>query len=144
MNKLLLLVGMLALTANADMSLTLDPAVMEEAKRAVFNGEEALLPTTSVVSEHSNADVALWQQAMDASGTELMPVYLLALLQKLNPDKPMVEHADVYAEALRLHMLAAAGNKTAKKQLAVALQSGVLPCGLRIICDTDKAASLLP
>lgn len=144
MNKLLLLVGMLALTANADMSLTLDPAVMEEAKRAVFNGEEALLPTTSVVSEHANADVALWQQAMDASGTELMPVYLLALLQKLNPDKPMVEHADVYAEALRLHMLASAGNRTAKKQLAAALQSGVLPCGLRIICDTDKAASLLP
>lgn len=144
MNKLLLLVGMLALTANADMSLTLDPAVMEEAKRAVFNGEEALLPTTSVVSEHANADVALWQQAMDASGTELMPVYLLALLQKLNPDKPMVEHAEAYAEALRLHMLAAAGNRTAKKQLAAALQSGVLPCGLRIICDTDKAASLLP
>ena len=144
MNKLLLLVGMLALTANADVSLTLDPAVMDEAKRAVFNGEEALLPTKSVLPEQENAEAALWQQAMDASGTELMPVYLLALLQKLNPDKPMVEHAEAYAEALRLHMLAAAGNKTAKNQLAAALQCGLLPCGLRIICDTAKAASLLP
>ena len=45
MNKLFILVGMLALTANADVSLTQDTAVMDEANRAVFNGEETLLPT---------------------------------------------------------------------------------------------------
>lgn len=144
MKKLLLLLGLSALTANADTALTLDPAVMNEAKRAVFNGENALLPTKNVVQLQEDGDAVRWQQAMDAAGTELMPVRLLALLQQLNPDKPMAEHADAYAEALRLHVLAAAGNRTAKTQLATALKNGMLPCGLRIICDAAKAAALLP
>lgn len=144
MKQLFILFGLAALTTSADTTLTLDPAVMEQAKRAVFNGEDVVLPTQSVVMVTEQGDSALWQQAMDAAGTELLPVRLLALLQKLNPDKPMAEHAEAYAEALRLHVLATAGNREAKLRLSAAFRTGTLPCGLRFICDDAKAAALLP
>ena len=128
-------------TAWADRPLTLDPAVMDAAKRAVFGGE-GLVEGAEPPSPAEQGDAALWQQAMDAAGTEMMPVLLLALLQRLNADKPMATHAALYADALRLHVLAAAGNKEARIQLAAALQVGMLLNGLRLICDAEKADAL--
>lgn len=144
MRPLLLTVGLAATVAGADMPLTLDPAVIDAAKRAVFNGEPLIDSGDKAdTAEAEQGDVALWQQAMDAAGTEMMPVLLLALLQRLNPDKPMDVYAAVYADTLRLHVLAAAGNKDARLQLASALRVGVLPNGMRLICDAAKAAALL-
>ncbi|MBR3695378.1 MAG: hypothetical protein IKL98_03975, partial [Akkermansia sp.] len=88
---------LLASVAVADTPLTLNPDVVEAAKRAVFNGEPMVIPGVKVLPEVEQGDVALWQQAMDVAGTELMPVRLLALLQRLNPDKPMEQHAALYA-----------------------------------------------
>ena len=141
MKPALLCVCLAASVAGSDMPLTLDPAVMDAAKRAVFGGEvaaEGAEPPSLAVQ----GEAAVWQQAMDAAGTEMMPVLLLALLQRLNPDKPMDKHAALYAETLRLHVLAAAGNKEARLMLAAALQAGMLPNGMRLICDADKAAAL--
>lgn len=133
-----------AAVVGADMPLTLDPAVIDAAKRAVFNGEPLMESgDKSDATAAVQGDVALWQQAMDAAGTEMMLVRLLALLQRLNPDKPMDVYAAMYADTLRLHVLAAAGNKEARLQLASALRVGVLPNGMRLICDAAKAAELL-
>ena len=77
---------------------------------------------------------------MDAAGTEHFPVRLLALLQELNPDKPMARHMEAYAEALRLHTLAAAGNKHACASLADSLLSGNLPCGLKLFFDMELSS----
>ncbi len=115
--------------------LTLDPAVMEEAKCAVFERGRA-----ATVAVHTAAQQ--WQAAMDAAGTELLPVQLLALLQQLNPHMPMQEHPALYAEALRLHVLAAAGNKQARAVLILALETGHLPCGLLFLQDLPLAAKL--
>lgn len=139
-----LIVSLLASVAVANTPLTLNPDVVDAAKRAVFNGEPMVIPGVKVLPDVEQGDVALWQQAMDAAGTELMPVHLLALLQRLNPDKPMEQNAALYAEALRLHVLAAAGNKAAKVELASALRIGVLPNGMRLICDAAVAAAMQP
>lgn len=144
MMRCLQIACLLASVAVADTPLTLNPDVVEAAKRAVFNGEPLVIPGVKVLPEVEQGDVALWQQAMDAAGTELMPVHLLALLQRLNPDKPMEQNAALYAEALRLHVLAAAGNKAAKAELASALRIGVLPNGMRLICDAAAAAAMQP
>lgn len=128
----------------ADMPLTLDPAVVDEVKRAVFSGELATEGDKTAEATAVQGDSALWQAAMDAAGTELMPVKLLALLQRLNPDKPMDAYAAMYADTLRLHVLAAAGNREARMQLAAALRVGMLPGGMRIICDASKAEALMP
>lgn len=122
-----------------DASFTLDPVVMEEAKRAVFNGEPAVLPEKPIQDAAVTGDMAEWQAAMDAAGTEMLPVRLLALLQRLNPDKNMGCAPELYAEALKLHVLAAAGNREAKMHLAEAFCLGVLPNGLRFIADADAA-----
>lgn len=141
MKPALLCVCLAACVVGSDMPLTLDPAVMDAAKRAVFGGE-GLADGEQPAPQVAQGEAALWQQAIDAAGTELMPVLLLALLQRLNPDKPMDTHAPLYAEALRLHVLAAAGNKEARLMLAAALQVGMLPNGMRLICDAAKAADL--
>lgn len=121
--------------------LTLDPAVMEEAKRAVFERGSAAEAADAAAAQPAAAPVAVqWQAAMDAAGTELLPVQLLALLQQLNPHLPMQEHPALYAEALRLHVLAAAGNKQARGVLALALETGVLPGGLHFLQDLRLAA----
>ena len=79
--------------------LTLDPAVIEEAKRAVFGGESVMTQDSAPApAAAEQGDTALWQEAMDAAGTEMMPVLLLALLQRLNPHLPMQEHAARYAD----------------------------------------------
>lgn len=130
--------------ASADTTLTLDPAVMEEAKRAVFNGEPMRVPEKRVVLDTEQGDMALWQEAMDAAGTEMMPVRLLVLLQKLNPAKSMADESALYAEALRLHVLAAAGNREARLGLSDSFRRGVLPNGLLFICDAAAAATWRP
>ena len=123
--------------------LTLDPAVIEEAKRAVFGGESVMTQDSAPApAAAEQGDTALWQEAMDAVGTEMMPVLLLALLQRLNSHLPMQEHAARYAEALRLHVLAAAGNKAARMELAAALSVGVLTNGLRVPCDAALAEKM--
>ena len=137
-------VVLMVASAWADMPLTLDPAVVEEVKSAVFNGALMVGEDEKTVKTEAQGDIALWQQAMDAAGTELMPVKLLALLQRLNPDKPMEAYAALYADTLRLHVLAAAGNREARMQLAAALRVGMLPGGMRIICDASKAEALMP
>lgn len=128
-----------AAMAADDALLTLDPAVMDEMKRAVFNGESAVLPIKRIQDDEVPEDVAEWQAAMDAAGTELLPVRLLALLQRLNPNMNMGKAPELYAEALKLHVLAAAGNRDAKLQISAALSRGVLPNGLRFICDNETA-----
>lgn len=137
-------VVLMVASAWADMPLTLDPAVVEEVKSAVFNGALMVGEDEKTVKTEEQGDIALWQQAMDAAGTELMPVKLLALLQRLNPDKPMESYAALYADTLRLHVLAAAGNREARMQLAAALRVGMLPGGMRIICAASKAEALMP
>lgn len=126
-------------SAFASTPLTLDPAVMEEAKRVVFERGSATDAANAAVLP---SVAAQWQAAMDAAGTELLPVRLLALLQQLNPHIPMQEHPALYAEALRLHVLAAAGNKQARGVLSLALETGVLPCGLHFLQDLQLAAKL--
>ena len=140
MNKIALwCLPMYAVTAWAADFLTLDPQMMEEAKGRVFNGDKAEQdlsePSADAPAPQSVAEQ--WIAAMDAAGTELHPVLLLALLQRLNPDKPMVEHAEAYAAALRLHTLAAAGNKQACTELADSLVSGQLRCGLCLFVDSS-------
>lgn len=127
-------------SAIAEPTLTLDPAVIEKAKRAVFGGEAICMPTEEDTPSSQQAEqtpAQQWQCAMDAAGTEHFPVRLLALLQELNPDKPMARHMEAYAEALRLHTLAAAGNKQACASLADSLLSGNLPCGLKLFFDME-------
>ena len=131
------------LPATAEPYLTLDPAVIEEAKRAVFGGEAICTPAeeekpTTEQAEQTTAQQ--WQCAMDAAGTEFFPVRLLALLQELNPDKPMAQNMEAYAEALRLHTLAAAGNKQACETLSDSLITGYLPCGLKLFFDMELSA----
>ncbi len=129
-----------AISAIAEPTLTLDPAVIEKAKRAVFGGEAICMPTeedTPSSQQTAQTPAQQWQCAMDAAGTEHFPVRLLALLQELNPDKPMARHMEAYAEALRLHTLAAAGNKQACASLADSLLSGNLPCGLKLFFDME-------
>ena len=134
------------LPATAEPFLTLDPAVIEEAKRAVFGGEAICTPAAEedkVSPEQTEQTTAQqWQCAMDAAGTEFFPVRLLALLQELNPDKPMAQHMEAYAEALRLHTLAAAGNKQACESLADSLITGFLPCGLKLFFDMELSAKI--
>ena len=135
--------GVLALagSAVAEPPLTLDPAVMEEAKRAVF---ERGCATTAVAERVPQMQTIAeqWMAAMDAAGTELLPVRLLALLQSLNPGMPMQEHEELYAEALRLHVLAAAGNKQARAVLALAFETGRLPSGLCLMQNWQLAARM--
>ena len=143
MNKIALwCLPVYAVTAWASDFLTLDPQMMEEAKGRVFNGDkverESAEPTAEASASLSVAE--LWTAAMDAAGTELHPVLLLALLQRLNPDKPMGEYAEAYAAALRLHTLAAAGNKQACTELADSLVSGQLRCGLCLFADSSLSA----
>ena len=130
-------------SAIAEPTLTLDPAVIEKAKRAVFGGEAICMPTeedTPSIQQAAQTPAQQWQCAMDAAGTEHFPVRLLALLQELNPDKPMAQHMEAYAEALRLHTLAAAGNKQACESLADSLITGYLPCGLKLFFDMELSA----
>ena len=130
-------------SAIAEPTLTLDPAVIEKAKRAVFGGEAICMPTeedTPSSQQAAQTPAQQWQCAMDAAGTEHFPVRLLALLQELNPDKPMARHMEAYAEALRLHTLAAAGNKQACASLADSLLSGNLPCGLKLFFDMELSS----
>lgn len=132
-----------AISAIAEPTLTLDPAVIEKAKRAVFGGEAICMPTeedTTSSQQAAQTPAQQWQCAMDAAGTEHFPVRLLALLQELNPDKPMARHMEAYAEALRLHTLAAAGNKQACASLADSLLSGNLPCGLKLFFDMELSS----
>lgn len=134
----ILLVGAAILPLlQAQSPLTLDPSMIEEAKRAAFRQSGVLMPEpeTSAVQ----GDSARWQAAMDAAGTELMPVMLLGLLQRLNPHLPMEEHAALYAEALRLHVQAAGGDKAARMELTAALRVGALLNGLRVPCDASLA-----
>lgn len=133
-----------AAMAADDTLLTLDPVVMDEMKRAVFNGESAVLPVKKIQEDAEQGDMAEWQAAMDAAGTEMLPVRLLALLQRLNPDKNMGKEPELYAAALKLHVLAAAGNREAKVQLADSFSRGALPNGLRFIVDTEAAARWRP
>lgn len=131
-----------ALLARAADPLTLDPDMMEEAKRRVFGAEGYVQSESSAddsVEVRFVPDAACWEAAMDAAGTEMHAVLLLALLQKLNPSKPMESNAADYAAALRLHVLAAAGNKEACLQLASALTTGILPCGLAVCADARLA-----
>ena len=137
--RLLCLVAVAAVPMAGAAPLTLDPAVIEEAKRAVFSGESFLTPDAEPAPAAEQGDAALWQDAMDAAGTEMMPVLLLSLLQRLNAHLPMEQHAARYAEALRLHVLAAAGNKAARMELSAALRVGVLTNGLRVPCDAALA-----
>ena len=130
----------MAVPATAEPTLTLDPAVIEKAKRAVFGGDAICTSTeeeTPSAKQVEQTPAQQWQCAMDTAGTEFFPVRLLALLQELNPDKPMAQHVDAYAEALRLHTLAAAGNKQACASLADSLLSGNLPCGLKLFFDME-------
>lgn len=130
-------------SAIAEPTLTLDPAVIEKAKRAVFGGEAICMPMeedTPSSQQAAQTPAQQWQCAMDAAGTEHFPVRLLALLQELNPDKPMARHMEAYAEALRLHTLAAAGNKQACASLADSLLSGNLPCGLKLFFDMELSS----
>jgi hypothetical protein len=133
----------LSIPAIAEPTLTLDPAVIEKAKRAVFGGEALCTPNEEKKSAAEQAEqtpAQQWQCAMDAAGTEHFPVRLLALLQELNPEKPMTQHMEAYAEALRLHTLAAAGNKQACASLADSLITGYLPCGLKLFFDMELSA----
>lgn len=126
-----------AATVMGNESLTLDPQMMEEAKGRVFGGAA---PVAEGVDSPAATVPERWCAAMAAAGTELQPVLLLALLQELNEEKPMGAHAEAYAAALRLHTLAAAGNAQACAELAEALLSGQLRCGLRLFADSALAA----
>lgn len=141
MKTLLAVVAVASLIARAADPLTLDPDMMEEAKRRVFGGEGYVQSSPAPDDKDSRpmTDVARWEAAMEAAGSEMHAVLLLALLQKLNPSKPMEAHAAAYAAALRLHVMAAAGNKEACLQLSMALSTGVLPCGLAVCADARLA-----
>lgn len=79
-----------------------------------------------------------WQQAMLAEAPELMRVYLLAWLQALNPQLPMAQHAQAYADAVTLHRRALAGQAAACAALAAAYSSGSLGA-LQLPLDMKKA-----
>lgn len=70
--------------------------------------------------------LAQWYSAVEAYGTDSMPVRLMALLQSLNPQKPIAEHTAAYTAALTCHRLALSGNAEAMRQLAQAFESGSL------------------
>lgn len=79
-----------------------------------------------------------WQTAMLADDAELARVFLLAWLQQLNPQLPMAQHAQVYAEAVRLHRRALAGNQAACAALATAYSAGSLGA-LQLPVSNEKA-----
>lgn len=120
-------------------SITLDASEMERARQAVFGGDGMLQPAATP-TEHP---AERWSRAMAAAGTDLMPVLLLALLQELNPQLTMAEHPVIYAEALKLHRLAAEGDSSARALLAAFLESGMLPGGLIFVKDGQLARDLL-
>lgn len=113
-----------------EISLTLDPAEMEQAKQAVFGSPSMSPSVAGMAAPEATATEQRWLQAMAAAGTDMMSVMLLALLQELNPRATMSACAADYAAALELHRLAAAGNTVACQQLATAFRTGVLPSGL--------------
>ena len=123
-------------------SITLDPAEMEAAYQRVFG--QGVVPK----EEPAPADAAAqgveqrWLQAMQAAGTDLMPVLLLSLLSELNPQAPMATHAELYAAALELHRKAAAGNSQACEELALSLETAFLPGELRLFVSPGCAAAL--
>lgn len=128
------------LSWGASGTITLDAEEMERARRAVFGGDGAIQPAAVAPTE---LPAERWTRAMAAAGTDYMPVLLLSLLQELNPHLPMAEHAAIYAEALQLHRLAAAGEPSARALLAAFLESGLLPGGLIFIKDGQLAGELL-
>ncbi len=172
LSLLLLLPAALA----AETPLTLDPVLYEEALREV-QGLAPVNPArpadkaeskaaagkaeTAAPAESSgdqspaaepSADASDWQAVMMDAGTELADVRLLALLQRLNPDEPLSLRAEAYADALREHHLALAGNARACRALALAFRSGRLESGLlfirsealALVLDARAAAFQLP
>lgn len=130
-----------ALQANE--ALTLDPALIEEAKQAVLGGAVSHVPTAPAAQPVEDTLYSRWCSAMCAAGTELAAVRLLNLLYELNsPVSPVADEAR-YAEVLQLHRLAAAGNKAALLELAAAFRTGAFANGLLFLSDETVAQRLL-
>lgn len=124
-------------------SITLDPAEMEAAYKRVFG--QGVLPQEAPAEAAETSAPGVeerWLQAMEAAGTDMMPVLLLSLLSELNPQAPMATHAELYAAALALHRKAAAGNSQACEELALSLETAVLPGELRLFVSPGCAAAL--
>ena len=94
-------------------SVTLDSAEMARIWQEVRDGKPA-----------APASGDAWLAAMQAEDEELARVLLLAWLQQLNPQAPMVEFAADYASVLQLHRRALAGNPAACATLAAGYRSG--------------------
>lgn len=86
----------------------------------------AVVPQTLLQAPVTGNILAQWYAAVEAYGTDSMPVRLLGLLQSLNPQKPIAQHTDAYTAALTCHRLALSGNAEAMRQLAQAFESGSL------------------
>lgn len=134
--------SLLVVPAVLAQSITLDPAEMEAAKQRIFGGGVVNTPQETTTLPPADEHVQLWQSAMASAGTDMMPVLLLALLSELNPQAPLATHAELYAEALRLHRLAAAGNAAACETLALSLETGVLPGELRFFVSSICAEAV--
>lgn len=128
------------LSAVCAQSITLDIGEMETIKQQVFGG--AVVPPRADVPKVEDQSAQRWVQVMEAAGTDMMPVLLLAMLQELNVASPLAAHPREYASALELHRLAAAGNAQACATLAQALRSGMLPSGLLLFRNEGLAVWL--
>ena len=117
---------------NAAVSLPAPASPVPAAAAATPQPSASTAPASSAVSQPllpaypANESLARWQDAMEAYGSDAMPVRLLALLQSLNPQKPLAQNEEAYTEALACHRLALSGNAAAMRQLARAFESGSL------------------
>lgn len=124
----------LVATARASLLDSTEPVTMDSAELARIWQEVK----SGVKSAPAQPAADAWQQAMLAEDPELMRVYLLAWLQKLNPQLPMAAHAQVYADAVALHRRALAGRAAACAALAAAYSTGSLGV-LQLPLDMKKA-----
>lgn len=119
MRRIFLLLCVVVAVAQASLldtrePVTLDTAEMVRIWQTVRTGKPAL--------QAAGGDT--WQAALLAEDAELGRVLLLAWLQQLNPQAPMVQFATDYAQAVTLHLQALRGNSAACAACAGAYRAG--------------------
>lgn len=123
----------LAATAQASLLETREPVTLDTAEFSRIWQE-----VKQGVPSEPQASADAWQSAMLADDAELACVLLLAWLQQQNPQLPMAQHAQLYAEAVALHRRALAGNPAACVTLAAAYRAGSLG-NLQLPVSNEKA-----
>lgn len=128
-----LLPFLLAPVASASLLDGSEPVTLDQAEFSRIWQEVRL----GAVSEPAAAEDS-WQRAMLAEDAELRRVLLIAWLLEQNPAMPLAAHAQVYADAVALHLRALAGQAAACATLAAAYRAGVLG-GLQLPLSESKA-----